>query len=325
MWCSAVGFIVTLALGLPAAPLAAAAQPAGKVWRIGFLGYSSGSIPEPFREGLRELGYVEGQNIVFESRGPEGHIDRLPELAAELARANVDLIVTMGTPGTRAAKQATTTIPIVMAFSGDAVGLGLIASLAWPGGNITGTTFLNPELHVKRLELLKEVVPGLSRVAFLLRPDNPAPASRQAMEQAAGPLQLELQTVQVLDPNEVERVFSTLTGEGVHAITMHDDWLQETPARQIAIADGAVKHRLVMVGPAQLAKTGALIGYGVNFNDLWQRAAVFVDKILQGAKPADIPVERPMKFELIINLKTAKALGITIPPHLLVWADKVIQ
>jgi putative ABC transport system substrate-binding protein len=316
-------YAVLLALSFPAG-----AQQSGKIPRIGFLGAASASGYAPqleaFRRGLRDLGYVEGKNIILEYRWAEGTYDRLPVLAAELVRLKPDLVLTHGTAGTRAAKQATTTIPIVMAVSGDAVATGLVASLAHPGGNITGSSFFNPELAAKRLELLKEVVPALTRVAVLMNPGNPVnEVSLQAMERTARSLGLELQQVNVGGPEEFNVAFSTIVKGRAGALSVFDDAMLIAQARRVA--DLAAKNRLPTIGFSELAEAGGLMSYGVNFPDLWRRAATYVDKILKGAKPADLPVEQPTKFEFIINLKIAKQIGLTIPQSVLYRADKVIK
>jgi len=321
---------VVIGLGATAfAPLASfAQQQVSKVYRIGFLGAGSASGWAPqvdaLREGLRDLGYVEGRNIVIEYRWAEGRYERLPELAAELVRLKVDVLVTYGTPGIRAAKQATTTIPIVMATSGDAVATGLVASLARPGGNITGSTFFDPELSAKRLELLKAAMPQTTRVAILLNPANPQTGvSLQSMEGTSKSLKLVLQRFDVQSPNEFEAAFSAMAKNNVDAV-----WIQQDPVfveNAKAVASLAEKQRLPAIGFAGFAEAGGLIEYGVNFPKLFRRSAHFVDKILKGAKPQNIPVERPTGFDLAINLKTAKALGIKIPNSILQQATKVIE
>jgi putative tryptophan/tyrosine transport system substrate-binding protein len=322
--------IVGLAIGAVLSILSfpAGAQQPGTIPRIGFLGAAStsGYAPqlEAFRRGLRDLGYVEGKNIILEYRWAEGRYDRLPALVAELVRLKPDLLLTHGTAGTRAAKQATATIPIVMAVSGDAVATGLVASLAHPGGNITGSSFFNPELAAKRLELLKEVVPALTRVAVLMNPGNPVnEVSLQAMERTAQSLGLHLQQVNVGGPEEFDTVFSTIVKGRAGALSVFDDAMLIAQARRVT--DLAVRTRLPTIGFGELAEAGGLMSYRVNFPDLWRRAATYVDKILKGAKPADLPVEQPTKFEFIINLKTAKQIGLTVPPNVLARADKVIR
>ncbi len=310
------------------APLASLAQqqPA-KVARIGFLGLASASNTATevgaLRAGLRELGYVEGKNLIIEFRWAESSYDRLPDLAAELVQLKVDVIVTHGTPGPRAAKQATATIPIVMAHSGDAVASGLVASLARPGGNVTGSTIFVPELMLKRLELLKEAIPRITQVGVLMNAANPQIESFKAMETAAKTLKVGLQRFDVRIPGDFAEAFTAIGKRRLEAIVIYQEAMLNANPR--AIADLATKQRLASVGIKELAEAGGLIGYGVDLVAMFQRAAYFVDKILKGAKPADIPVERPTKFELVINMKTAKALGLKIPQSILVRADKVIE
>jgi putative ABC transport system substrate-binding protein len=245
-------------------------------------------------------------------------------LAAELVRLKPDVLVTHAGAGTRAAKQATATLPIVFGVAGDAVALGLVKSLARPGGNVTGSSFFFPELNAKRLEVLKEAVPRLSRVGVLLNPDNPANvATLRAMEETAQSLNLRLQSVEVRRPTELDSAFATLIKARVGALTVYDDAMFIAEAARIA--DLAKRNRLPTIGFIEYAKAGGLLAFGVNFSDLWRRAAGFVDKIFRGAKPADLPVEQPTKFELIVNLRAAKALGLTMSPSLLVRADQVIE
>lgn len=322
------GLVVLLAFGLLIVPLAAEAQQPGKVPRIGFLGATSAAEYAPrveaFRQGLRDLRYVEGKDIVIEFRWAEGKYDQLPGLAAELVRLKVDVLVTHGTPGTRAAKGATTTIPIVMMVSGDAVATGLVASIARPGGNLTGSTFFNPELAAKRLELLKEAVRRITRVAVLLNPDNPINGPvLQAMEATARSLKVVLQQVEARGSNEFEGAFSAMAKRRVDAFVVIEDGMLIANAR--GIADLAAKKRLPSAGFTEFAEAGGLVGYGVNLLELSRRAAVFVDKILKGSKPGDLPVEQATKFQLIVNLKTAKALRLTIPKPVLVRADRLIE
>ena len=324
----ALGLIVTLALGILAVPLAAHAQQAGKIPRIGFLGLTSesalGDRLGAFRQGLRDLGYVEGKNLVIEFRWAEGHYERLPALAAELVGLPVDLLVTHATAGTWAAKRATTTLPIVMAVSGDAVATGLVASLARAGGNITGTTFFSPEVNAKALELLKEAVPRIRRVAVLVNPDNPQRGpTLQAMALTARSLKLQLQPFEARGPREYESVFAAMAKQRVDAFVTHDDSVLIDNARGLAAL--AAKGRLPSTGFKTFAEAGGLMGYGVNFPEMYRRAAEFVDEILKGAKPADLPVEQAMKFELVINLKTAQALDLRIPQSVLLRADEVIR
>jgi putative ABC transport system substrate-binding protein len=309
----------------------AAAQPAGKVPRVGYLIPGSHSDPqrqrllEAFRQGLRELGYVEGQNIAIESRWAEGKHDRLPALAADLVRSKVDVIVAQSGAATQAAQQATRTIPIVMSLSNDPVGSGLVASLARPGGNVTGLTIMVPDLAGKQFQLLKEVVPKLSRVALLTNPANPASARflREA-EAAARALGVRLQTLETRNPQEIDSAFAAMTRERAGALLILPDQIFVSQRRQIA--ELATKRRLPSVyGVGEYAEAGGLMAYGANHIDLVRRAATYVDKILKGAKPADLPVAQPTKFELVINLRTAKAIGLTIPPSLLQRADQIID
>ena len=325
-----IGLAVVLTFSLLLAPLAAEAQPAGKVPRVAYLTPWSDSDPgrqrglEAFRQGLRELGYVEGRNISIESWSAEGKDDRLPALAADLVRSKVDVIVAASGAATRAVQQTTRTIPIVMSLVADPVGSGLVASLARPGGNVTGLTIMAPDLMAKRLELLKEVVPKVSRVAFLTNPDNPASARflREA-EAAARALGVRLQTLEARNPQEIDSAFAVMTRERAGALLYPPDAIFFTQRRQVA--ELAAKGRLPSLGTSDYPAAGGLMSYGPNIPDLERRAATFVDRILKGAKPGDLPVEQPTKFELVINLKTAKALGLTIPQSVLVRADEIIQ
>ena len=322
--------LIALGVGALTAPLASfAQQQPPKVARIGFLGPTSASTSasrvEALRAGLRDLGYVEGRNIFVDFRWAEGDYGRLPGLAAELVQLKVDVIVTAGTPGVRAAKQATATIPIVMAASGDAVANGLVTNLARPGGNITGSTFFQPEVLAKRVEIIKEAVPRITQVAFLLNPDNPANTgpTLRAVEIAARTLKIGLQQIAVRSPFEFESAFLAMSAKRVNAIVTSEDPIAIANLRRIA--DLAAKQRLVSIGAIESAEAGGLIGFGVNVRDLYRRAAYFIDKILKGAKPGDLPVEQPTTFELVVNMKTAKALGIKIPNSILVRATKVIE
>jgi putative ABC transport system substrate-binding protein len=320
-------FIGSLIGTAVAGPLAARAQqPAMPV--IGFLSALSPDLHAhsvgAFRQGLRDLGYVEGKNIVVEFRWAEGHYDRLSDLAGELVRLKVDVLVTHGTPGTRAAKQATTSIPIVMAGVGDAVATGLVASLNRPGGNITGINILGPELYGKRLELLKDAFPQIRHIAYLFNPANLFYGSAlKAMESVAGSLNVEVRPYEVRLPNEFENAFSAMVERRVDAAVVSEDAM--ISANYEAIAALAEKHRLPAIGGKDFPETGGLIGYGTYDLEVFRRAAYFVDRILRGAHPAELPVEQGMKIELVVNLKTAKALGITIPPILLERADEVIE
>jgi putative ABC transport system substrate-binding protein len=299
--------------------------------RVGYLSPGSSSDPvrqnrfEAFRQGLRELGYVEGQNIAIESRWAEGKYDRYSALTADLVRLKVDVIVAVGGRATQDAQRATRTIPIVMSVVIDPLGSGLVASLARPGGNVTGLTIMASDLVGKQLELLKEVVPKISRVALLWNPANPgsAPQLREA-EAAARALGVRLQTLEARDPQEIGSAFAAMTRERAGALVILADAILTNQRRQIA--ELAAKRRLPAVyGVSEYAEAGGLMFYGPSSLDLERRAATFVDKILKGAKPADLPVEQPSKFELVINLKTAKALGLTMPPSLLQRADRVIE
>jgi len=307
----------------------ATAQQPKKIPLIGRLSgpsISTGSArTDAFRQGLRELGYVEGKNIVIEYRSAEGKLDRLPALAAELVRLKVDIIVTTGPIPTRAAKEATTTIPIVMTFDPDPVGSGFVASLARPGGNITGLSTLSPEISGKQLGLLKETVTKLSRVAVLGNSTQPGNAQTlKEMELAAGALGVKLQYLDVLDPKDLETAFRDASKGRAGAVLVLSSPVLTSQRTQIA--ELAVKSRLPAIyNQAAFVEAGGLMTYGVNVYDLDRRAATYVDKILKGRKPADLPVEQPIKFEFVINLKTAKQIGLTIPPNVLVRADKVIK
>ncbi len=313
-----------LALSLPVE-----AQQAKKVPRIGYLDGVSLSVnaarTEAFRQGLRELGYVEGKNIVIEWRSADGKPDRLPALVAELIRLKVDIIVSTGAAVTRRAKEATSTIPIVMTQDSDPVGSGFVASLARPGGNITGLSNFAPELSGKRLELLREVVPKLSRVAVLGTSTGTTYAVViRELELAAKALKLQIQFLDVLDSKDIETAFRAANkGRAQAVLTLGSGILVSQRAQ---ITDLAVKHRLPAIYHSSLfVEPGGLMFYGVNILDLDRRAAIYVDKILKGAKPADLPVEQPIKFEFVVNLKTAKQIGLTIPPNVLVRANRVIK
>jgi putative ABC transport system substrate-binding protein len=322
-------FLGTIAGGLLASPLAAEAQPTKKVWRIGFL--NAGSSPAnladkgPFRQGLEDLGYVEGRDFVMEFRFAEGYSDRLPELAADLVRARVDVIVTGGTPATMAAKQATQTIPVVFTVAGQVVEKGIVQTLARPGGNATGLTFQAG--HPKVLQLLKEAVPRVTRAVFLhdptTLPGDTLATTLKSMHSGALALSVVLQPVAVSDPNGITQAFAEF-GRGTNGVVVETASVLLMSADQIGRL--ALQRRLPASGHGRtFADAGCLMSYGENLGDMSRRAAVFVDKILKGAKPADLPVEQPTKFELVINLKAAKALGLTIPQSLLLRADEVIQ
>ncbi len=315
-----------LAFALLAAPLPAGAQYSLNVPRIGYLAPDSDTpLFEAFRQGLRDLGWVQGQNIAIEVRSAEGKYERLPELAAELVRLKVNVIVASTTPAALAAKQATTTVPIVIQFVADPIGSGLVASLAHPGGNITGWTHLGRELRGKYVELLKEAVPRATRIGVLWNPANPIhePSLRE-VEAAAKALKVQLHPVGVQDPKELENAFAELARKHVEALAVLPDGMFLAQGDQI-IALAARSRLPAMYGIMELAKAGGLMGYGVNFPDMYRHGASFVDRILKGAKPADLPVEEPTHFYLVINLKTAKALGLKIPQSILIRADEVIQ
>ena len=313
-------------VSLAVAPLAAEAQPAG-VPRIGVLAPTSCSHPNylALREGLRALGYVEGQTIIIECRDAAGRYDRAAEQAAELVRLKVDVLVTDGMPAARAAKQATKTIPIVMGAVGDPVRGGIVNSLARPGANITGLTLVPQEMNIKRLEFLKAAVPGSTRVAVLTNPDNPSVGvGRRETEAAARSLGLTLHVVEARDPADLDRAFSDMLKAQTRAVVvMPDPLLFAQRTRIVALA---VKSQLPAVGETrEFAAAGGLMAYGPRVTENFRRAALYVHKILKGAEPGDLPVEQPTTFERVINLKTAKLLGLTIPQSLLLRADEVIQ
>jgi putative tryptophan/tyrosine transport system substrate-binding protein len=307
----------------------AEAQQPAKVPRIGYL--SGGSLStlqgriEAFRQGLRDLGYIEGKNIVIEWREAKDNLDRLREMANELVRLKVDVIVSPGPAVTRPVKEATSTIPIVMAQDTDPVGSGFIASLAHPGGNITGLSALAPEMSGKQLELLKEIVPKLSRVAIIGNSTNPGDAqSLRETVLAAGSFEIYLRYLDVLDPKDIETVFRTAAKGRADALLMLGNPILNSHRKQIV--DLAAKHRLpAAYARPEYVEAGGLMYYGTNYPELFRRAATYVDKILKGAKPSDLPVEQPKKFEFIINLKAAKQIGLTIPPNVLARADRVIR
>jgi ABC-type uncharacterized transport system substrate-binding protein len=334
VWLQRREFITLLGGAAAAWPVAARAQQAAKVARIGCIVTGSLESPEQratvdaFRQGLRERGYVEGQNIIIEYRAADGRIERFPELATELVRLNLDLIVASNTPAALAAKQATTAIPIVVPVMGDPVGDGLASSLARPGGNVTGMTFLGPELATKRLELLKQAFPTMSRVAALWHPgaygDSTMKEMMGKLAAAAGTLQVQLQLVEVRGAAEFDRAFLAMGRERADALIVLPSPMLFSERRHIV--DLATKHRLPSIAMArEFAELGGLMAYGANLPDLFRRAATYVDKILQGAKPADLPVEQPIKFEFVINLKTAKALGLAVPLIMQMTADEVIE
>jgi ABC-type uncharacterized transport system substrate-binding protein len=323
-----IGLLVILALAPFFDPLSAVGQQPAKVVRIGFLGPNSAASTagrmEALRAGLRDLGYVEGTNLIIESRWADGNYERLPALARDLVGLKVDLILTSGTPGTRAAKSATATIPIIMVTSGDPVALGLVASLARPGGNITGASIFAPELSAKRIELIKEAFPSIQSVGVLFNPDNSInDLNVPAMEQTSKALKLGFQKIAVRSADDFRNAYSSLSKLRVDAVALpEDDFLSATKDKVVELVS---KKRLPSIGRADFAEAGGIIGYSVNFFDLYRRAGILVDKIVKGAKPGDLPVEQPRKFDFVINLKSAKQIGLTIPPLLLGRADQVIQ
>jgi putative tryptophan/tyrosine transport system substrate-binding protein len=320
--------LIILTLGLLVAPLAAEAQPPTHVHRIGYLlGTTREQEPalEAFLEGMRALGYVEGQNLVIEYRGAAGQYERFPALTAELVRLPVDILMTGNTLAALAAKQATSTIPIVMVNIGDAVRTGLVASLAQPGGNITGMSIMNPEVVGKMLEILKDVLPTVSCVAILWNPASPGHALQvRAAEVAAQALGVKLLRVEASSPEAFDGAFAAMTRAHAGALlVLGEPMFSQHRSRLAELA--AASHLPAIYRIREHVEDGGLMSYGPSLPDMWQRAATYVDKILKGAKPADLPVEQPMKFELVINLKTAEALGLTIPTSVLFQADKVIR
>jgi len=322
-----VGLLTTLLL----TTVTAHAQQPAKVPRIGYLSGASlaglAARIEAFRQGLRELGYVEGKNIDIEWRSAEGNTDRLSELAAELVRLKVDVFVSPGPTVTRAVKEATSTIPIVMAQDTDPVGSGFIASLARPGGNITGLATLAPEVGGKQMEIMKEISPKISRVAVLGNSINPGDA--QALREtvlAAGSIEVYLRYLDILNPKDIEPAFRAAAKGRADALLVFGNPILNRPNTRKQIIDLAIKQRLpTMYTRPEFIEAGGLMYYGTNYNDLFRRAATYVDKILKGAKPADLPVEQPSKFEFIVNLKAAKQIGLPIPPQVLARADRVIR
>jgi putative tryptophan/tyrosine transport system substrate-binding protein len=327
-----LGLLVTFVLGLLMAPLAAEAQPPTRVHRIGVLTGTAGGrdqyyveLVAAFLEGMRALGYVEGQNLVIEYRGAAGQYERFPALTAELVRLPVDILMTGNTLAALAAKQATSTIPIVMVNIGDAVRTGLVASLAQPGGNITGMSIMNPEVVGKMLEILKDVLPTVSCVALLWNPASPGHALQvRAAEVAAQALGVKLLRVEASSPEAFDGAFAAMTRAHAGALlVLGEPMFSQHRSRLAELA--AISHLPAIYRIREHVEDGGLMSYGPSLPDMWQRAATYVDKILKGAKPADLPVEQPMKFELVINLKTAEALGLTIPTSVLFQADKVIR
>jgi putative tryptophan/tyrosine transport system substrate-binding protein len=321
--------LIALLGSVAALSLAARAQQPGKVYSIGFLtaGASAAGTPAlpAFVEALQELGWIEGKNIIFEYRYGENRLERLPNLAAELARLRVDVIVAAGTLAPLAAKHATTAIPIVMTSAGDPLGSGLVASLARPGGNVTGLSLMVPDLAGKRLQLLKDLLPRLSRVAVLWDAGNPYPAQVfKEAESAAQMLGLEVQSLEVREPDDFNSVFGAARSKNPDALVTVEDPLTVGHRKQI-VAFAARNQLPAIYGLREFVEVGGLMAYGASISDLYRRAAVYVDKILKGARPADLPVEQPTKFEFVINLRTAHTLGLTIPPAILARADEVIE
>ena len=320
-----------LLLSICVAPLSVEAQPGAKAQRVGFLWDGSSSDPRvqgllgAFLQGAREFGYVEGQNLIVENRYAEGRPERLAALAAELVQLGPDVLVATGTPSPLALKGATSTIPIIAAASGDLVGSGLVASLARPGGNVTGLSGVSPDIAGKRLQLLKELLPAVSRVAVLSNGGNPYPRLVvRETEVAARVLSVQLQSVEVQGPDDLERAFAAIAEGAAGALVVVEDPLTFVQAKRIV--EFVARRRLpTMYGLREFVATGGLLSYGVHLPDLLRRAGGFAAKVLKGAKPADIPVEQPTKFELVINMKTAKLLGLTIPPSVSARADEVVE
>lgn len=316
------------AAALLAAPGTPFAQQAARLFRIGILAVPSAANyrarTDALRDGLRDFGYVEGRNALIEPGFADGKFERLPELAARLVSQKVDVIVTAGTPAIRAAKRATVTIPIVIAAVGDAVAGGLVESLARPGGNITGSTYFAPELAAKQLELLKEALPQTTRVAVIVNPGNPAMGpTLRSVESAARALGVELEQFGIREPKDFDAAFEAIAGKRYKTALIIDDPITISNAK--GLADLALKHRLATAGFTEYAEAGGFIGYGANLTAMWRRAAFFVDKILKGANPGEIPVERSTRFDLVVNRKTARAIEIAVPPSILLRADRVIE
>jgi putative ABC transport system substrate-binding protein len=318
-----------LVFGAAAAwPLPVRAQQAAKVHRIGYLGMTSHAAYtreiEALLRGLRQLGYEEGKNIVIHYQFANGDYDRLPALAAELVASKVDVLLTHSTPGARAARQATSTVPIVVTAAADLVSSGLVPSIARPGGNLTGLTFFFAEICAKRVELIKEAIPGTARLGVLVNRANPSgEAALAAMQRTARSLRVDLLTVDVRTADGIAGAFAVLASQGAQGLTFIEDGVLNSNARYIAQL--ATQNRLPIIGEKSAADAGALLAYAADRDDLWFRSAVFVDKILKGAQPGDLPIDQATKFELILNLRTAKALGLTIPPSILARADVVIE
>jgi putative ABC transport system substrate-binding protein len=308
-------------------PLPARAQQAGKIHKIGFLGGADAKGYAPQMEalwlGLRDHGYIEGKNVVLEERWAESRYDRLPALAAELVGLNVDVIVTQGTPAAFAAKKATPTIPIVMAIVGNPVETGIVESLARPGANITGSSFFWADVVAKRLELMKEAIPSLARAGILLNPDNPAMAEMlRVVAERARAIKVELRPFNARSLDELDGALGLAKAQ-TEALTVIEDGLFLANAKRIA--DLAIANRLPSIGFREYCQAGGLVAYGVDFPYIWRQAGILIDKILRGAKPADLPIQQATRFEIVINLKTVKALGLTVPPTMLLRADEVIE
>jgi putative tryptophan/tyrosine transport system substrate-binding protein len=320
-------FIKVIAGSAVAWPVAVRAQQPGRVYRIGFItaGVPIPALRRAFYDALRMLGWIESKNFVIEERYSENRLDRLPALVEELVRLNVDVIVAAGTLAPLAAKKATATIPIVMTSAGDPLGAGLVASLALPGGNVTGLSLMAPDLGGKRLELLKEIIPVLASVAIIWNAANPYPALVfNETGAAARKLRIEIQSLEVRTPDDINGALEAAVQKNANALITVEDPLTVNHRKQIA--DFAAQNRLPAIyGVREFVDAGGFVSYGAHVADLYRRAAIYVDKILKGAKPSDLPVEQPTKFELVINLKAAKALGLTVPPSLLARADEVIE
>ena len=325
IWCRLFGYLAVLAV--IAVPVPAEAQQSGRIWRVGLLTLSALPYHESLLEGLRDLGYLEGRNLSIERRNAEGHRERLPELATDLVRANVDAIVAQSNFGASAAAKATATIPIVFVTLGDPVEEGLVASLARPGGNLTGFSLAAPELSGKRLEIFRELVPTLKRVVVLMNPANPRLRSGlKEVEIVARSLGVRLRVVEVRDVTDLDKAFAAIKSEPVDGLIVEGDPILLDQRQRIF--DFVNQRRLPAIygdSPTTWTRAGGLIAYGPSLPQMYRRAGVYVDKILRGAKPSELPVERPVKFDLVINLKTAQALGLTMPPFLLQRADEVIR
>ena len=320
-------FIILLS-GAGLLPRIARAQSSSKIPHLGFLGVtvasSWASRLEALRSGLRGLGYEQDKNIIIEDLWAEEHYDRLPALAAELVRRKVDIILTYGTPGTLAAKRATTEIPIVFVYAGDAVGAELVSSLSRPEANVTGNTYFLPELMAKRLELLKDAIPHITRVAVLIKPDNPLfKATLPVIQRAADTLKVKLQQFDARGPNEFEPAIAAMVKNRIEGVVIQEDAVYLTNLR--LLIDLAAKQSLPIASSGEFGEAGALIAYGADFHEMCRHAALFVDKILRGIKPADLPVDRATKFETVLNLRVAKTLGVSVPPMALLRADRVIE